>query len=179
MLSLQRLHSQKVEQWCQSVSRVQCRNVSAALAGRKATTTGVSRSTRPLPVGARTKASFPAGQSAMPTFSPSIGCSRLNLGRFRQPELVRARRTGRGGGRSRAGEPCRVTTPSEQYRSNETRGADQGSKHAVSQVSGRSDGSSSGPIIDAEERMGGGEFLRGDRQQNRDSLREERREPAQ
>lgn len=125
IFSLQRLYSETVEQRCQSVSRMQCRNVSSTLAGRKAATTCVSHGTRPLPVGAWTKASFPTGQSTMPTFGLTLGRPKLNLGRFRQPKFMRARRTGRRGGRSRSGKPCRVTTSNER-RSNETGRHDSG-----------------------------------------------------
>lgn len=125
IFSLQRLYSETVEQRCQSVSRMQCRNVSATLAGRKAATTCISYGTRPLPLGAWTKASFPAGQSTMPTFGLTPGRPKLNLGRFRQPKFMRARRTGRRGGRSRTGKPCRVTT-SDERRSNETGRHDSG-----------------------------------------------------
>lgn len=111
--SLQRLHSQKIEQRCTSVSRVQCRDNSAAFAGREAATTGVSGGTGSLSVRARAKTSLPSGEPAMPASGPTFGSPGLNLGRFRQPKPVRARRTGRGGTWSANGKSYRVTTPKQ------------------------------------------------------------------
>lgn len=147
---------------------MQCRNITATLARRKVTTTSVFRGARPLPVGARTKTPLSPRQSAMPTVGSTLGRSRFNAGRFRELELVRARRTGRTGNR---GTHSRTSN----HRSNETRSGNPGSKYAISKVSGRSDGSTPRAAADAEERLGRDEFSRDECQQDRDAVREGQR----